>query len=424
MRRVTGRHGFRLATVIAQTILEDPVSTVPPNDRDDHDATPDDHAADHVERAADHVEGTPVDDTPDDTDAGATPVGSPVDTDAGADASSTESTRAADSTSVDRPVDGGVLPSPTRPEDAVEDVRFGETGERDETPVRHDAGTATAIPTAEEDAAVREERARRFGRPGAADETRTEQASETTTNEDHDATRTVGLGAAGAGVAGAGAAGAGAAANDSTRTRPLGFSGTGTPPEASTRSAEEVAPRLDTTRSDSADPFEDWDDGPRSRAGAHWWGVLISLVFVPVSWYFIADGGERLSHSLGINPEAVNIAGIIELAGGLLALILVLLSARWSSVGAIIMGSIVTLFGAAFLVIPTMTLNFLTDQSETIDRLRQFGQNFADHLVSDGQSGRLLAYGIVLIFIGIVSHGARRQGRREERRKAAAATAS
>ncbi|MBK5250090.1 MAG: hypothetical protein JJE50_11795, partial [Actinomycetales bacterium] len=60
--------------MIAQTILEDPVSTVPPNDRDDHDSTPDERAADHVERAADHVEGTPVDDTPDDTDAGATPV--------------------------------------------------------------------------------------------------------------------------------------------------------------------------------------------------------------------------------------------------------------------------------------------------------------------------------------------------------------
>src|SRR5690606_1142228 len=41
------------------------------------------------------------------------------------------------------------------------------------------------------------------------------------------------------------------------------------------------------------DPFAEFDEGPTSRAAAHWWNILIAVVFTPVAWYLVADGGER-----------------------------------------------------------------------------------------------------------------------------------
>lgn len=247
------------------------------------------------------------------------------------------------------------------------------------------------LPTEEEDEALRAERARRFGRVASS-------GAEPVESDQPD---TVGGGTAAGAAAGAGVgAGAGYTATDTERTTALRTDGT------------EVA-------ADDDDPFRDFDEGPRSRAAAHWWGILIAVVFGPVTWYLVADGGERISYSLSQNLESVNVMGLVELGGGLLTLIIVLMAARWSSVGSIIIGSIGTLIGAAFLVVPQIVADFLSSQSMIFDRLGQFGTNIFDHLVADGHSGRLLLYGIALIFVGVVSHGARRQGRREERRKAA-----
>ena len=170
---------------------------------------------------------------------------------------------------------------------------------------------------------------------------------------------------------------------------------------------------------DESDPFEDWDEPPRSRAQAHWWVVLITLVFIPPAWYLIADGGERWFNARDVSPEAIHVGALAEIVGGLVLLAVVLIAARWSSVGPIIVGSIATLIGAAFLAIPQIVEEFLLDYSHIFTQLGQFGQNVYDHLLADGNTGRLLAYGVVLIFVGVVSHGARRQGRREERRRAA-----
>jgi len=170
---------------------------------------------------------------------------------------------------------------------------------------------------------------------------------------------------------------------------------------------------------DESDPFEDWDEPPRSRAQAHWWVVLITLVFIPPAWYLITDGGERWFNARDVAPEAIHVGALVEIVGGLVLLAVVLIAARWSSVGPIIVGSIATLAGAAFLAIPQIVEEFLLDYSHIFTQLGQFGQNVYDHLLADGNTGRLLAYGVVLIFVGVVSHGARRQGRREERRRAA-----
>ncbi len=324
-RRATITPAARHRYGVATSQLEDHVSTVPPHDRDDRDSTaaPDEAAA---------TEGTS----------------------ASENATNTESTRSDHAGAAPKPSEP-TPPPPPAPSTSEPTTTLGT-----EPATRQ-------LPTEDEDTALRQERARRFGRNTG--EPTSEPAPPT-------------------------------AAPPATPVAPAPVQ-------------TEPAPAED-------DPFGDWDDGPRSRAAAHWWGILIAIVFAPVAWYLLADGGERIAFSLDRNLEAVNVAGLVELAGGLLCAIVLLLAARWSSVGSIIVGSIGTVIGAAFLAVPVIVNDFLNDQSAIFDRLGQFGTNVYDHLISEGHAGRLLLYGVVLIFLGIVSHGARRQGRREERRKIAA----
>ena len=252
-----------------------------------------------------------------------------------------------------------------------------------------DAATSatTAFPTPEEDAALRDERARRFGRPRPEGEESEEETQAVPVSEEEPTSR-VPLAEAGAGAV------ATVAATEPTQTMPA-------------------------TTAGQEDPFKDFDEGPASRAAAHWWSILISVVFVPVAWYLITDGGERMSFNL-TNGGSFNLAGPLELAGGALCLFFVLLAARWSSVGAILVGTVSALLGIAFIVFNTEAMELVTEyQGTLVQALEQLGQNIVDHTLADARSGRLAIYGIALIMVGVVSHGARRQGRREERRKAA-----
>ena len=249
---------------------------------------------------------------------------------------------------------------------------------------RDEARTAV-VPTADEDDALRDERARRFGRPR-------ENAEEPTTTFEEPAqerTAAVPLAAAGAGAV------ATVGETESTRTMPT------------------------TTTAGEEDPFEDFDEGPASRAAAHWWSLFFSVLFTPLAWYLIADGGERTSFNL-TNGGPLNLAGPLELAGGAVCLFIVLLAARWSSIGAILVGSVSFLLGAAFIGFNSEAMDLVREhQGTVVQALNQVGQNIVDHMLADAQTGRLAIYGLVLIMVGVVSHGARRQGRREERRKAA-----
>lgn len=257
-----------------------------------------------------------------------------------------------------------------------------------------DAEPRTAVvPTADEDAALRDERARRFGRPREGGEAETTTLEESEPAEPR--TAVVPLAAAGAGAV------ATVGDPEPTRTMPAST------PAATTASETEE------------DPFKDFDDGPASRAAAHWWSILITVVLTPVAWYLIADGGERLNFNL-TNGGPLNLAAPLELAAGALCLFLVLLAARWSSVGAIIVGSVAFLLGAAFIVFNSEAMDLVQEyQGTLVQGLKQLGQNIVDHMLADAQAGRLPIYGLMLIMVGVVSHGARRQGRREERRKAA-----
>lgn len=166
------------------------------------------------------------------------------------------------------------------------------------------------------------------------------------------------------------------------------------------------------------DDFEGLREAPASRAAAHWWTILISLVFIPVAWYLVTDAGARIEWFLS-QGQPVTVAAYFELGLGLLAVFIFLLAARWSSVGSIVMGSIFLALGIAFLIFPAEGTNLLTQSTEYFGRLGQFGINVVEHLSETLTTGRMTLYGLTLIMVGVVSHGARRQGRREERTKIA-----
>jgi hypothetical protein len=158
---------------------------------------------------------------------------------------------------------------------------------------------------------------------------------------------------------------------------------------------------------------------PPSRAGAHWWGVAIALVLSPVAWFLLTDGSARLFWSMLADPADVNLAGYLSFGAGLLALGGVLLAARWSSVGPIVAGSISAAIGLTFLVIPAITLDWLAGYREQVEQLGGFGRNLYAYTVESGMRGTFVVGGLVLIGAGVISHGARRKGRREEKARLA-----
>lgn len=156
---------------------------------------------------------------------------------------------------------------------------------------------------------------------------------------------------------------------------------------------------------------------PPSRAAAHWWGVLIALVGVPVAWYLLADAGARLTLPPG-NPwetGSLNVAALIEFASGLVVLSVVVLMARWSSVGSFVIGGLTVVVGVPFLAVPDLTRDWLQPVFTRLRDFNDFGGNLAHHLEITGSTGLLVVLGLALILVGFVSHGARRQGRREAR---------
>lgn len=160
---------------------------------------------------------------------------------------------------------------------------------------------------------------------------------------------------------------------------------------------------------------------PRSRAAAHWWGLLLTLVLSPVAWYLVADAGARLTlgESSPWDRGELNPAAVVELAAGFVVTAVVLLTARRSSLGALVTGTLVLLAGLTFVVIPAETASFLEPATTWLWNLNALGGNVAHHLMVDGPSGRLALYGLGLLLTGLVARGARRRGRAEERTREA-----
>lgn len=246
------------------------------------------------------------------------------------------------------------------------------------------------VPSAQEDAEIRDQRARRFGADPAS-----ESAPEAMTQEGGEPPTEIVTPIPAAPAAG--------------YSEPAPATGSPSPFPATTQMP---ASPVETLTYDDA--FTDLDEGPTSRAAAHWWTILITLVFAPVGWYLFTDGGVRIAWGFD-QGSPITVASYVQFGLGLLALFIFLLAARWSSVGSIIFGSISLALGVTYLVFPSEAGQFMTDTMPYFGRLGQFGVNLAEHLTSTLQTGHMAVYGLVMIMVGVVSHGARRQGRREER---------
>lgn len=172
-------------------------------------------------------------------------------------------------------------------------------------------------------------------------------------------------------------------------------------------------------------PQEDgWVPVSTRRTAAHIWGVVITLLVLPVAWFLLADGALRTWYSLESPDSTANPAGLLSLAGGILALAVIALIARASSLGAWIWGGLVAAAGAVALAVPARVAELLEQIRPTLTSIHEgFGRNVYDYLLDTSRSGLLLVFGVVVLLFALVSHASRRSGRTEGRVKAERAAA-
>lgn len=153
-----------------------------------------------------------------------------------------------------------------------------------------------------------------------------------------------------------------------------------------------------------------------SRVGAHVASLLLTLLLVPLSWYFLADAGARMTLAEGapIMSGQLSLWALAEFAIGILGLIVVTVLAVRSSLGAWVSGLLVTVLGLPWLVAPAAMMNLTQGTFDALSGFGVVGHNLAHHLQVSAYSGRLLLLGLALWAIGVVSHAVRRKGRAEE----------
>lgn len=153
-------------------------------------------------------------------------------------------------------------------------------------------------------------------------------------------------------------------------------------------------------------------EAPRSRSWTHVGIFFLTLLLIPVTWYLLSDASIRLS-VVENNPwdtGVVSFAAITELFGGLVALLVLILIARASSLGAQIFGFVLTVGGLVALIIPNTVQSWLSELDSQIGGINAFTGNVVHHLGFDFGSGRIAIFGIVLLASGLAAHFARRAG--------------
>ncbi|WP_341741467.1 hypothetical protein [Trueperella pyogenes] len=157
---------------------------------------------------------------------------------------------------------------------------------------------------------------------------------------------------------------------------------------------------------------EDIPAEPKKRGLAHVGVFFLTLLLLPVAWYFISDAGARLAVVPG-NPwltGSVQLMPLGELLAGIVVVGVIWLAARASSLGAQVLGTIVFLAGAAALVVPQLAQNLIAQLNIAIGSYNAFTGNVVYHLTNDLASGRLAVFGALLLLTGLVAHGSRRRG--------------
>ena len=153
---------------------------------------------------------------------------------------------------------------------------------------------------------------------------------------------------------------------------------------------------------------------PASRAAAHWGGTLLALVLFPIAWFLMHTAANALTGALADGwPKVFSTAGIIELGMAIVLLIVVMATATRSSLGTFVTGIATLLIGLPFVVVPSITKQYLGDFLANMALQSRFGRILSEAILIDGVSGRLVIIGLFLIMLGVVSHSTRRAGRRE-----------
>ena len=154
---------------------------------------------------------------------------------------------------------------------------------------------------------------------------------------------------------------------------------------------------------------------PKSRTATHWAGALVSIIALPVTWFFLHDGAAMATvRASGSYAFDLSTRGLTELAIGALALIIAMWVARRTSVGSIIVGVISILLGLPFLIAPGVMTDTFTPFLNNLSTQSALGQSLSTYLWTDAVTGKFLALGLFMVMVGVDSHSARRAGRHEQ----------
>lgn len=157
-----------------------------------------------------------------------------------------------------------------------------------------------------------------------------------------------------------------------------------------------------------------------NRSRAHWMGLVAFAIGVPLAWFLAADAGARmtLADNAPMVTGTASFLALGELLGALAFSVLLIASARQSSLGAWAVGGLFTVIGLPWVLVPGPTATAMFPVMSALQSSGAVGANLQHHLQASGYSGRLLLIGVVLIGLGYVSHTTRRIGRAEEARRA------
>lgn len=166
----------------------------------------------------------------------------------------------------------------------------------------------------------------------------------------------------------------------------------------------------------STDPgpadVDDIPDEPRGRGGWHVGSIFLTLLLLPVAWYLISDAGARLmlGESSAWNTGSFEWMPVLELVGGLVVLAILWMIAWNSSLGAMVIGGLVTIAGLVAIIMPNLGQDVIAWLSDTIGDYNAFTGNVVHHLNLDLGTGRVAVLGFLLFMTGVVAHNARRRG--------------
>ena len=153
---------------------------------------------------------------------------------------------------------------------------------------------------------------------------------------------------------------------------------------------------------------------PKSRAAAHWAGVLVWVVALPLAWYLFHDGAAAAVDGATPLSFGTPVAALLELGAGAVVLAIALWTASRSSLGSFVVGVISLAVGVPFLVAPAAMNDSIGPFLDRLTAHSNLGASLSSYFWADAVSGKFVAFGLFMIMVGVVSHNARRAGRREQ----------